>query len=203
MLLFVMRAAIYSRVSKRDKSQDTENQAVVLRDYCRSMKWPLVLEYADNESAKSGERDAFQEMLTAAAQRKFDCVVVWALDRLTREGVAETFIYIKRLLGHGVQFISFTEEHFRTTGAAGELMIAIAAWIAKQERIRISERTRAGLDKARAKGVRLGRPPRVYDRQRVADMHLRKMSLSVIAAKSGLSKTTVARIVARLRKVAV
>ena len=71
-------------------------------------------------------------MFTDVAQRRFDLVLVWALDRLTREGVAETFNYIKRLTSHGVQFVSFTEEHFRTTGPAGELMIAVAAWIAKR-----------------------------------------------------------------------
>ncbi len=42
--------------------------------------------------------------------------MVWALDRFTREGVAETFEYIKRLTSNGVEFVSFTEEHFRTTG---------------------------------------------------------------------------------------
>ena len=45
-------------------------------------------------------------------------VLVWALDRLTHEGVAETFDYFKRLASHGVQFVSFTEGHFRTTGPA-------------------------------------------------------------------------------------
>ena len=54
-------------------------------------------------------------------------LLVWALDRLAREGVAETFEYIKRVTGYGIQFVSFTEEHFRTTGPAGELMIAGAA----------------------------------------------------------------------------
>ena len=83
-------------------------------------------------------------MFTDSAQRRFDLVLVWALDRLTREGVAETFEYIKRLTSHGVQFVSFTEEHFRTTCPRG-MMIAIAGWIAKRERIRISERVRAGL----------------------------------------------------------
>jgi DNA invertase Pin-like site-specific DNA recombinase len=57
------------------------------------------------------------------------------------------------LLGYGVQFISYTEAHFRTTGPAGELMIAIATWIAQQERIRLSERTKAGLERPASKGV--------------------------------------------------
>jgi DNA invertase Pin-like site-specific DNA recombinase len=79
-------------------------------------------------------------LFTYSAQRRFELLLDWALDRLTREGVAKTFEYIKLLTSHGVQFVSFTEEHFRRTGPAGKLVIAVAVWIAKQERIRISER---------------------------------------------------------------
>ena len=85
----------------------------------------------------------FRAMMTDASRRRFDVVVVWALDRFSREGVGETFDHIGRLSSHGLQFISLTEAHFRTTGPAGELMIAVAAWIAKQERLRISELVRA------------------------------------------------------------
>jgi DNA invertase Pin-like site-specific DNA recombinase len=78
------------------------------------------------------------------------------------------------LRGRGVQFVSFAKEHFRTTGPAGELMIAVAAWIAKQERVRISERVRAGLNRARVQGTRsgnaIGRPKAIFDRQKVADL---------------------------------
>jgi DNA invertase Pin-like site-specific DNA recombinase len=88
-------------------------------------------------------------MFTAAARREFDLLVTWALDRLSREGVSATFEHIKKLRGYGVQYISFSEPHFRTTGPAGELMIAVAAWIAEQEHKRISERVKAGLQKAR------------------------------------------------------
>ena len=66
----------------------------------------------------------------AASRREFDCLVTWALDRLSREGVAQTFDHIKTLRGYGVEYVSFSEPHFRTTGPAGELMIAVAAWIA-------------------------------------------------------------------------
>lgn len=101
-------------------------------------------EYIDHESEGKADRVQFRRMFSVASRRRFDLVLVWALDRLTREGVAETFEYIKRLTSYGVQFVSFKEEHFRTTGPAGELMIALAAWIAKQERMPISERVRGG-----------------------------------------------------------
>jgi DNA invertase Pin-like site-specific DNA recombinase len=105
--------------------------------------------------------------------------VVWALDRFSREGVAETFAHIQRLHSYGVGLVSVTEPHFRTTGPAGELMIAVAAWIAKQERIRIQERVRAGLERARKNGTKtgqpIGRPRAVFHRDQVARLRLRAL----------------------------
>jgi hypothetical protein len=98
---------------------------------------------------------------------------------------------------HGVQYVSFTEEHFRPTGPAGELMIAVAAWIAKQERIRISERVRAGLSRAKAEGTRsgnsIGRPKAIFDRQKVAELRNQGRSWREIAKACNAGFTTVRR----------
>lgn len=145
--------------------QDPENQLLELRRYAVAQKWESV-EYIDRATGKNSDREALQQIFADASQRKFDVLLVWALDRLSREGVWETFEHIRRLRQNGVEFESYTEAHFRTTGPAGELMIAIAAWIAKQERLRISDRTKAGLARARAKGRIGGRPAKVFDRER-------------------------------------
>jgi hypothetical protein len=102
----------------------------------------------DQSSGKSGDRDAFRRLFEDASRRMFDRVVVWVLDHFTREGVLETFEHVRCLTACGVAFDSYAEQHFRTTVPAGELMLAIAAWIANQERIRISDRTKAGLERA-------------------------------------------------------
>lgn len=122
--------------------------------------------------------------------------VVWGLDRLTREGVWETFAYIRNLAGHGVEFESFTEAHFPTTGPAGELMLAIAAWIAKQERARIVERTKAGLERARKAGKVLGRPKVVLDRVRLAELRDSGTSWRDIAKTLGISTGTARKVYA-------
>jgi DNA invertase Pin-like site-specific DNA recombinase len=90
-----------------------------------------------------------------------------------------------------VQFESYTEAHFRTTGPAGELMLAIAAWIAKQERLRISERTKAGLARARRQGKHCGRPKRVFRRDQAVAMRNEGMSWRAIGAALGVPHTTV------------
>lgn len=159
-----VRVAIYARVSTSDKGQDTDNQLAQLREYCKRQRYEVVAEFIDHATGKHSDREAFRRLFDAASRREFDVVLVWALDRFTREGVLETFEHIRRLTAYGVAFESYTEPHFRTTGPAGELMLAVAAWIAKQERLRISERTRAGLERARRQGKHCGRPRRVFRR---------------------------------------
>lgn len=186
-----MRVAIYARVSTKDKGQDTENQLLQLREYAARSNWKVSREYIDHVSGKTGDRDAFKQLFDDASRRQFDVVLVWALDRFTREGVADTFIYIKRLLDHGVQFESYTEAQFRTTGPAGELMIAVAAWIAKQERVRISERTKAGLARARKQGRCGGRPGKVFRRDRALEMRQQGMSWRAIGRELKIPQSTI------------
>jgi DNA invertase Pin-like site-specific DNA recombinase len=203
----IKTAALYARVSlagPRDKQskteqqqqkkqrQETENQLRQLREYCRKQGWKVVREYVDRMSGKrSDNRAEFQTMMTDASRRRFDVVVVWALDRLSREGVHQTFSHIKTLKSYGVEFESHQEREFRTTGEAGELMMAIAAWIAKQERIRISERTKAGLARAVADGQVLGRRPVAFDLPLARKLRREGKSLRQIAKATGVCPATV------------
>jgi len=190
-----LTAAIYARVSTKDKGQDTENQLSQLRRYAAKQEWEVV-EFIDHDHGDVAERARFLDMFAAAAKREIDLVLTWALDRFTREGVAETFIYIARLATWGVKYESLTEPHFRTTGPAGELMIAIAAWIAKQERIRISERTKAGLATARAKGKILGRPRKVFRRDVAEELRAKGMSWRKIEKELGVPQATIRKALA-------
>jgi DNA invertase Pin-like site-specific DNA recombinase len=185
------RVAIYARVSTEGKGQDTANQVFQLHEYCERQGWSVIGEYIDHITGKHTNRDGFKRLFTDASQRRFDIVLVWSLDRLTREGVYEAFEHIRRLNSYGVQFESFTEAHFRTTGPAGELMLAISAWIAKQERIRISERTKAGVQRAKREGKHCGRPARVFRRDLALEMHRAGSSYREIGKALGVSYVTV------------
>jgi DNA invertase Pin-like site-specific DNA recombinase len=188
-----MKAAIYCRVSTKDKGQETANQAIQLREYAARMGWEIVEEYTDTASAKNGERSAFKRLFDDASKRRFDVVLVWALDRLTRAGVYETFDYVRRLTSYGVEFESYTEAHFRTTGPAGELMLAVAAWIAQQERLRLSERTKAGLQRAQRQGKTLGRKPVKVDSARVTELRAAGKSFTEIARALRVSRSVAYR----------
>jgi DNA invertase Pin-like site-specific DNA recombinase len=178
-----IRCCLYARISTNDGRQDTENQLSQLREYAARQGYQVVYEYIDQASGKTSERDAFKQLFDGASRRAFDIVLVWALDRFTREGVLETFEHIRRLTNYGVAFESYTEQHFRTTGPAGELMLAVAAWVSKQERLRISDRTKAGLARARRQGKVPGRPKRVFRRDEVIRLRdMEGMSWRAIAA---------------------
>lgn len=127
-----MKIAIYSRVSTL--KQDTENQLRQLREFAAKQGWEVVREYVDYESGAKAERAEFQRMFDDASRRKFDLVLFWALDRLSREGVLETLQHLNRLTSYGVGFRSYTEQFFDSCGVFRDVVIAIMATLAKQER---------------------------------------------------------------------
>jgi DNA invertase Pin-like site-specific DNA recombinase len=109
-----MRVAIYARVSTDDKGQDPENQLAQLRQWAQSAGHQTVEEYVDLESGRSAKRKAFARLFDDAHRRRFDCVVFWALDRFSREGMVPTIMYLQRLAAYGVGFHSYTEAHLAT-----------------------------------------------------------------------------------------
>jgi DNA invertase Pin-like site-specific DNA recombinase len=188
------RAVLYARVSTKDKRQDTENQLVQLRQFAGTQGWEVVHEYVDRATGKHSDGEQFQRLFLDASQRKFDVVLFWSLDRFSREGVRETLNQLERLSSYGVGYRSFTEQYLDSCGLFKDAVLSILATIAKQERIRLSERTIAGLQKARKEGRVGGRPKVVVNRAKVERMHRAGKSLSHIAAAVRVSKSTVHRL---------
>jgi DNA invertase Pin-like site-specific DNA recombinase len=129
-------------------------------------------------------------MFEAASQRRFDVLLFWSLDRLSREGVLETLQHLQRLTGYGVAWRSFTEQFLDSTGMFREAVIGILAAIAKQERVRLGERTRAGLERVRRNGKRLGRPVTKVDAAAIRALRVAGESWSEIARRTGLARAT-------------
>jgi DNA invertase Pin-like site-specific DNA recombinase len=169
-----MRVGIYARVSTDDKGQDPENQLRQLRAWCEHNSYPVAREYVEHENGGKGVeyRRQLGRVFADAARREFDLLLVWSLDRFSREGMAETVGHLRRLSAHGVGFRSLTEEHLSTDNElVRNVLLALLSSLAKLEREKISHRTKAGLERARAMGKRLGRPrfsDRDMERLRVA-----------------------------------
>lgn len=195
-----MKVAIYARVSKDDKVQDPVNQLVPLREFAAKQGWMVVKEYVDLASGKNGARPAFERMWEDAGRHRFECLLFWALDRLTREGALASLTYLQRLKEQGVTFKSYTEQYIDSLGLFGEAVVGFLATIAKQERVRISERTKAGLERARRAGKRLGRPVIQVSPARLNKLLANGTSQWEMSRQLGCSRTAVVNAIARLNK---
>ena len=129
--------------------------------------------------------------------RKWDLLLFWALDRFTREGTLATLKYLELLESYGVRWRSFTEPWIDSAGPFRDVVISLLASLAKQERVRISQRVRAGLERAKATGTRSGRPigrPRsVFDRSLAVERRQQGLSWGKIARELGTSVASVRR----------
>lgn len=121
--------------------------------------------YSEAESAwKAGHQNELAQLIRDARRRKFEVVLVWALDRLSREGPLAILSLVNRLNLYGVNVISYQESWTEAPGYLRELLLAITGWVAQMESQRRSERTKAGMERARRQGKRIGRPPGSKDR---------------------------------------
>ena len=188
-----MRVALYGRVSKDNGKQDTENQLGELREFCHRSNWEIVREYVDRASGKTADRPQFGQLFDDAAKRKFDLVLFWALDRFSREGTLATLQHLQKLSSYGVDWRSYQESYLDSCGPFKDVVVSLMATLAKQERLRISERTKAGLQRARRAGKTLGRPRVKVDIQKLRRLRESGLSLRQISAKSRLSLSTVVR----------
>jgi DNA invertase Pin-like site-specific DNA recombinase len=183
-----MRAAIYARVSTSD--QEVANQLLELRGYAAARGW-TTREYIDEGiSGAKDRRPALDAMLADARRRRFDCVVVWSLDRLGRS-LKHLVVVLDDLQALGVSFVS-VKEGLDWTTPSGRLQAQLLAMIAEFERSRLQERVRAGLDRARAQGRRLGRPPVAIDPE--ALQAVSGLTVRDAAARLGVSTATLKRL---------
>lgn len=182
-----MRAAIYARVSSFD--QEPENQLAELRRYVEARGWTAA-EYVDRGvSGAKDRRPALDRLLVDARRRRFDVLVVWRLDRLGRN-LRHLIVLLEELQALGIAFVSLGEGIDATT-PAGKLQMHILGAIAEFERARIAERVKAGLQRARAQGKRLGRPRVAAPTDRV--LAVSHASVDGAARILGVSRSTVKR----------
>lgn len=192
-----MRIAIYARVSTADKGQDPENQLRDLRAWCANSGHTVTREYIEHESGRKGadKRKQFATLFDDAAKRKFDCLLFWALDRFSREGMAQTIAHLQRLTSCGVSFHSYTEPNLSTDNElVRNVLLALLSSLAKVEAQKISERTKAGMARAKAKGIRVGRPKLGIElRQKIAHRASKGETPYAIAKALGIDRHTAAK----------
>jgi len=149
------KVAIYVRVST-DK-QELENQLLQLRQYAAKSDWEIYHKYSEVISGKEEKRTQFDNLFIDAHLKLFDGVLFWSLDRFSRSGTLFTLQKLRELDNLGIFWHSYQDPYISTAGQWKDVIISIMSTLAKIERERISERTKAGLQRAKAEGKKLGR----------------------------------------------
>jgi DNA invertase Pin-like site-specific DNA recombinase len=153
-----MRVVAYARVSTSDREQDPETQLLPLRDFVRDQGWISSGEFVDHAPATDlVHRTQWQQLMSDASKRKFDLLLVWRMDRAFRS-VLDAATTLERLRGWGIGLRSYSEPWLDTTSPFGEALYYITVAYAQLERGILRERVKAGMDRARKQGHRIGRP---------------------------------------------
>lgn len=185
------RAAIYARVSTKDQNASMQLQA--LREFAGHRGLDVVAEFVDQ--GVSGTRDSrpkLNMLMDSARKRLIDAVIVYRFDRFARS-VKHLVTALHEFDGLGVEFVSYSE-NFQTSTPIGKAMFAIVAALGQLERDITVERSIEGQRRARERGVKIGRPRAEVDVEELRRLRTDGMSLREIAAKTGVSKNTVARL---------
>lgn len=184
-----MRIALYARVSKADESQNPENQLMRLRSYAGERGWQVYREYVDRASGADANRPQLNQMIRDARGRRFSLVLITKIDRIARSSLNLKQI-IAELEARGIKF-ECTDQPFSTNTPTGKLLFGILGEIAEFERSLIVERTKAGLQRAKAQGKKLGRPRVNADRVRIIELKAEGLGYRKIADRLGVSHQTV------------
>ena len=182
-----LTAALYLRTSTND--QHTENQLPALQNYAESRGYEVAAVYTENETAwRQGHQTELKSLPDdlRTGKRRYDIVLIWALDRLSRQGAASILNLVATLKAYNGRVVSLQEPWTELPDELGEVLYAIAGWVARMESERRSERTLAGLARAIKESKKLGRPAGAKDkngRRRKPGYHLRWASKQTSANK--------------------
>lgn len=163
-----MKVCLYARVSleegnKEDRRyQEPENQLVPLREWANKMGWEIINEYVDRGSGADANRTQFKQMLQDAMMLRFNNILVWKWDRFTREPIFTAIGRIQKLRERGIGIKSLTETWLDTDkdNPMGDIVLAIMSWAGAEERRKISERTKAGIQRRKNIGQWKGGRPK-------------------------------------------
>jgi DNA invertase Pin-like site-specific DNA recombinase len=186
--------ALYMRVSTKGQGKTTDTQALALREYAERRGFQIGEEYRDEGiSGSKDSRPALDQMMKDARARKFDVVIVARFDRFARS-VSHLLRALEEFNHLGIDFVSLSES-IDTSTPMGKMIFTVLGAVAELERNLIKERVHMGISRARKQGKQLGRPKRIFDRER-ARMMLQSMSVREVARQLRVSRGVIERALA-------
>lgn len=188
-----MKTAIYARVSTNNGQQSPEMQLQALREYCAARKFVIFREYIDEGiSGTQNSRPALNQLMDDARKRKFDSVLVWKFDRFARS-TKHLITALEEFKNLGIDFISYSE-NLDTSSPMGKAMFTIVGAIAELERSLIVERVKSGLQAAKKRGKRLGRPGKTIPIQAFNELLSQGQTVNSAAKTLNISNGTAYRL---------
>ncbi len=186
-----LRVGLYARVSTQDQ-QTLPMQMAAMKAYAAHRGWRVTAQVQDVGSG-ARERPQRAQLIEAARRRQVDAILVWRLDRWGRS-LTDLVVTLHDLAALDVGFVSLTEALDLTT-PTGRAMAGMLAVFAEFEREILRERVKAGLEQARRKGRRLGRPrSAALLEPTVRQLFAQKVSQAEIARRLSIGRTSVRRI---------
>ena len=189
------KVAIYARVSTSNKGQDLNTQLLPLKKYCKDKKRDIVQVYTDIMSWAKESRPSLNSLLDDAKEQKFDTVLVFRFDRISRS-TKQLIDLLEKFRKLNISFISLNE-NIDTTTPTGAMMFTIIAAFAKFERDIISERVKFWIQKARSNSKQIGRKKIDVNDDMVILHHNEGLSIRNIAQMMNISKSKVHRILSQ------
>ena len=184
------RVALYARVSTKNNGQDPETQLLALREYAQARGFLVAGEYVDvGISGSKDRRPQLERLMKAARRRDIDAVVVARFDRFARS-VRHLVMALDEFHGLGVDFISLSEA-VDTSTPIGRMVFTVIGAVAELERSLIRERVMMGLNRAKAKGKKLGRPAASFNLDQARRLRAEGLTYQGIAKQFGVSRTTI------------
>lgn len=142
-----MNVGIYARVSTKKDTQNPDTQLLKCKRYAKKQDYTILETYVDRRTGRNTKRPQFKSMMKDALYHKFDTLIVFKMDRLSRGGIRETLNILQSLKEYSVEVESVTEPYLNTDSPTSELVLAVMSWASEMESKKIGERVSAGIER--------------------------------------------------------
>lgn len=181
--------ACYVRVSTYDQHKGLASQRRALSEYVRNHGLQQAKFYTDTISGVTTSRPGFDKLQQRIFEGKVHTVIVWKLDRISRKGIKEGINILTGWLDKGIRVVSVTQQ-LDFAGPTGQLVASVMFALAAMERENLRENTKRGLVAAKARGVKLGKRPKLFSKD-IVPMLKEGKSIAEIAEHFGKTRQAI------------